>query len=449
MSETPLTSTTETALSLKNQGNNASQRGDLAAAETFYKKAIALDANYMPAHYNLGNVFHKTKRYSEALTAFEAAAKIAPDDYEIQVNMGVTLNAMAAYSKAIAAFQRGAVFEPNALEPLINIGISYYRNGQYQQAADAWAKVLERDPSCSIARYYHSLVFLLMGKWEDGFLDHESRLDLANATPIETYLGDSEWSGEPLQDKTLLIYHEQGFGDVIQFLRYTSVCKAAGARVIVHCHEELASLLKTSEDIDLVVAEGSTLTESYDYYISVMSLPYALGRHPELSPLHLDVASKLVPEITNATGLKVGICWQGGAKHDRDAERSIPLETISDALSELTDTTFFSLQDKDLDAGSFATSLHVHINNFADTAALAQQMDVVVTVDTAVAHLCGSLGIPTYLLITYAPDWRWGIKGDTTPWYPSMKLFRQPALGDWQSALAKVRQSLEDLQTNS
>lgn len=446
MSETPSAQPAASALSLKNLGNNALRRNDLAAAEELYRQAIAVDANYMPAYYNLGNVLHQTKRYAQALTAFETAAALAPDDYEIQVNMGVTLNAMTKYDNAIAAFERATALVPNGLEAAINVGIAYYRSGRYQQAIDIWSKILKADATCSIARYYRSLVYLLLERWDEGFLDHEARLDLPGATSVESYLGESEWGGEPLHDKTLLIYHEQGLGDAIQLLRYAALCKAAGARVMVHCHEELATLLETCKDIDVVVPDGARLPESYDYYISLMSLPYALGRHAELAPLHLNVAPKPLPAITGAAGLKVGVCWQGGTKHDRDAERSISIETLSGALNGLTDATFFSLQDGALDSHGFAVPLHDHIDDFADTAGLAQQMDVVITVDTAVAHLCGSLGIPTWLLVTYAPDWRWGVAGDSTPWYPSVRLFRQPAPGDWATPLGQVRQSLEAMQ---
>jgi Flp pilus assembly protein TadD len=434
----------ESAESLKNQGNLALQGGQLEQAEALYRRAIAVDAAYMPAHYNLGNVLRSTARLTDALAAYERAAQLVPDDYEIHVNRGVTLNAMSRYGEAVAAFDTAAALAPDALEPPLNKGVALDRCGRHEEAIQVWSDMLARDRSCSIARYYRSMAYLLLGQTRQGFLEHESRLDLPGYVPHDLLVGKEEWDGGALDGKTLLIYPEQGMGDMLQFLRYVSVCKQRGARTMVVCHPPLASLLETAPEIDLVVPDGTPLPEDYAAYISVLSLPYALGMHHDVPPLPLRVASEPVAQLAQARGLKVGVCWKGNRKHDRDAERSIDQSVFWRGLAGIPGVSFFSLQ-LDEEAGEHAVSLAPRITDFSDTANLVQQLDLVVTVDTSVAHLCGSLGVPTWVLVTYSPDWRWGLAGETTPWYPSVKLLRQPAPGDWASVLAEVKKGLQNI----
>lgn len=433
----------ESAESLKSQGNAALQQGNIAEAESFYRKAISADPGYMPAHYNLGNALRLQGICNEALSAYQTAANLVQDDYEIYVNIGVTLNAMARFDEAIDAFNRAATLAPGAIEPMINKGVALGHSGRYEEAIKVWSKILEGDPSCTVARYYRSVTYLLLGRWEEGLLEHESRLDLPDTVPEDLLIGIPEWDGSPLDGKTLLIYPEQGMGDAILFLRYVPLCKRAGARVMVCCQPLLAPLLATANDIDVVSPDGMPLPEPFDVYISVMSLAYVLGMHQELPPLRLNVPVKALPQIAQAKGLKVGLCWRGNPKHGRDSERSIPRDDFLKHLAGMPGVSFFSLQTDDDSPSEFATPLTPYINDFYDTANLVQQLDLVVTVDTGLAHLCGTLGVPTWLLITFSPDWRWGVTGEMTPWYPSIRLFRQPSPGNWDVPLAEIRKSIE------
>lgn len=434
----------ESAESLKNQGNLALQGGRLDEAEALYRGAIGVDAAYMPAHYNLGNVLRTTARLADALASYDRAAELVPDDYEIHVNRGVTLNAMSRYAEAVAAFDTAVALAPNAIEPPLNKGVALDRSGRHEEAIQVWSAMLARNPTCSIARYYRAMAYLLLGQAKQGFLEYESRLDLPGFVPHDLLVGKEEWDGCALDGKTLLIYPEQGMGDMLQFLRYVSACKARGARTMVVCHPPLASLLETVPDIDLVVPDGTPLPEDYEAYISVLSLPYALGMQHDVPPLPLRVPIEPLAPLTRASGLKVGVCWKGNRKHDRDAERSIDQSVFWQGLAGIPGVSFFSLQ-LDEEAGEHALSLAPHIADFSDTANLVQQLDLVVTIDTSVAHLCGSLGVPTWVLVTYSPDWRWGVAGETTPWYPSIKLFRQPAPGDWADVLADVKKGLRNI----
>jgi hypothetical protein len=434
----------ESAESLKNQGNLALQGGQLEAAAALYRRAIGVDATYMPAHYNLGNVLRATARLADALAAYDRAAQLVPDDYEIHVNRGVTLNAMARHAEAIAAFERAGALAPDAIEPPLNKGIALERCGRHEDAIRVWSDMLARNPACSRARYYRSMTYLLLGQYKQGFLEYEARLDLPGYVPHDLLVGKEEWDGSALDGKTLLIYPEQGMGDVLQHLRYVGECKARGARTMVVCHPPLASVLETVPDIDLVVPDGTPLPEQFDVYISALSLPYALAMEPIAPPLQLRVPVRPLAQLTQAGGLKVGVCWKGSPGHDRDAERSIEPAAFWGGLAGIEGVSFFSLQLGD-EAGASAPSLAPYIQDFGDTASLVQQLDLVVTVDTSLVHLSGALGVPTWVLVTHLPDWRWGLSGETSVWYPSVKVYRQPAPGDWAAVLAEVKKGLQNL----
>lgn len=431
----------ESPETLKNRGNAAMQGGNLDRAESLYRQAIAADSSYMPAHYNLGNLLRQTGRHDEALTAYEAAAQLAPDDFEIRVNAGVTLTEMSRLDEAIASFAHAARLAPSALEPILNMGVALDRSRRYGEAVTAWNEVLRRDPGASIARHYRGMAYLRLGRWQEGFADFESRLDLPGALPDNLPDGTPKWNGSPLDGKTLMIYPESGVGDMIQFLRYVPLCKAAGARVMVCCQPPLARLLATVTDIDVAFPDGLPLPEAFDAYTSVMSLPHVCGHHPELPPLRINVPVVPLAAIASARGLKVGIFWREDIDQNSDRERSIRTNDLARGLEGLAGVSFFSLQT-DATSAAFATSLASHIQDFADTAGLVQQLDLVISIDTGVAHLCASLGVPTWLLASYSPDWRWGIAEDTTPWYPSVHIFRQAAPGDWSVPLKDIRDRL-------
>lgn len=434
MSGTRFSGSGESAEALKNRGNAALNEGDPALAEKLYRQAVAADPDYMPAHYNLGNVLRQAGRYGEALVAYQAAARLDPADYEIEVNVGVTLTEMARYADAIKSFSRATALAPTALEPLLNNGVALERSGRHLEAIEAWSKLLEQHADCSIARYYRSMAYLRLGRWQEGFADYESRLDLPDALPENLLQGKLEWDGSPLAGKTLLIFPEQGIGDMIQLLRYVPLCKAAGARVMVCCHPPLAGLLATVTDIDVATPDGVPLPEAFDAWISVMSLPHACGHHPELPPLRFDVRAATRPAIAAAPGLKVGVCRR---QSDGDGSRAIAGSELARHLAGLDGITFFGLQT-DAVAADFATPVMLWMEDLLAVAQTLLQFDLVITADAAIAHICGSLGLPTWVLATTSPDWCWGVAEETTPWYPGVRIFRQTAPGDWSTALTAV-----------
>jgi tetratricopeptide (TPR) repeat protein len=428
------------AQKLKDLGNFAMSRGDLAAAENCYRAALEEDAAYMPAAYNLGNALRAGGRHAEALEAYRLAAQLVADDYEIHNNIGTTLVDLMRPAEAVEAFARARALAPQAVEPRVGLATTLSRLGCVEEAIEVLDELLQDHPQQSQARYFRALDHLLLGHFEQGFLDHEARLDLPGFVPGDLLAGAQPWDGRPLRGETLLIYPEQGIGDAIQFLRYAPLCKQAGARVMVVCHPPLAPALAEAEGIDVLVPDGARLPEKFSWYVSVMSLGRLFGSGHDLAPTRLSGSGLTLPPPRGGRR-RIGLCWTGSPTQARNRERSLSPEQLIAAFPD--DAALYSLQlpsPSSLDRR--VVDLGRLIRHFADTVAFIKQLDLVVTICSSPAHVAGSLGVPTWVLLTNSPDWRWGLAGDSSPLYPSVRLFRQPDYGDWQSVLGQVRQAL-------
>lgn len=417
------------------------QQGDLAGAERWFRQAIARDPGYMPAHYNLGNVLRVQRRDDEALDSYRRANDLAPGDFDILVNLGVVLDSLARYPEAIACFEAASQVGPGRLEAPFNKAIALGRSGRHEKAIAVYDEIMGVAPENATVRYYRSLECLRLERWEEGFRDFEARLAAPGAVPHQLLAGKPAWDGRAMDGQTLLIYPENQVGDMIQFLRYVPLCKARGARVMVCSHQVLAPLLAAAPEIDRVVPDGSRLPESFDAYVSVLSLPALFGRRPELSPLRLNLRGEPALEIAGANGLKIGVCWKAEAGDPRRAGDSIADEVFWGVLGGLENVSFFSLQTGD-SSRLHATPLAPRITDCLDEAVLVQQLDLVLTVDSSLAHLCGTLGVPTWILLGHSPDWRWGLNREMTDWYPSIRIFRQSEPGNWLSLLDAVAEAI-------
>lgn len=434
------------AEAFKAEGNAEMHKGRFDKAETCYRQSIEADPGYMPAHYNLGNALTQQRRFAEALTAYHGAAELAPDDYEILTNLGVTHKKLGELNEAKRMFDHAAKLAPQALEPQVNAAVVDLLLGNFEAARAGFDAALASAPESAEIHYNRALLLMLLGEWEEGLREHRYRF-LLNPASIPDYAKNfPHWDGkEPLAGKTVLVWPEQGFGDQIQCLRYARLLRQQGAtQIFVYAHPSLAALLATSNELDLIAFDGGPLPHRPDLMVSDMSLLDIFGPRPNLPPLKLDVYAEATPEIATAHGLKVGVCWQGSPTHERDAERSIPHTLFWEQLSGTSGITFFSLQVDSTQACP-AIPLAPLIDEFFDTAVLAQQLDLIVTVDTSLAHLGGTLGIPTWVLVTYSPDWRWGVSGEATPLYESVRIYRQPTPGDWTTLLSHIRLQLETL----
>ncbi|HEY1922736.1 MAG TPA: glycosyltransferase family 9 protein, partial [Tepidisphaeraceae bacterium] len=314
-----------------------------------------------------------------------------------------------------------------------------------------------------------AMCLITQGDYERGWREYESRWD------CETFEGNNrrdpqrQWGIPPtgqadVSGKTILLYAEQGIGDFIQFARYASVFAARGARVIMQCAWTLKALMEKCDGVRLVYTEREELP-AYDWHVPMMSLPLAFGTTLETIPanvpyLRADPArckswqARVESAVTSAKHLRVGLTWAGNPKHKNDANRSVDPALLS-ALADVDGVDFFSLQKSKANEKAqpppgmklidFTSSLH----DFAETAALIEQLDVVISADTAVAHLAGAMGKRVWTLVPTPPDFRWGLEGETTPWYPTMRLFRQRRHGDWANAIERIGQELRILASQS
>jgi hypothetical protein len=349
---------------------------------------------------------------------------------------------------------------PDLPESFSDLGVALAGLKRSREAASYYDKAINLDPEYAEAHWNKSLLFLLMGDFDSGWKSYEWRWkipglmrDLADfSQPL--WLGQAEFGGiEGLAGKTILVHSEQGLGDTIQFARYLLLLAENGARVVFELPAALFGALRGVTGVNDFVVRGQTLPAA-DFHCPLLSLPLAFKTTLESIPSpgpYLKADALKVKQWSERLGLKssprIGLVWSGNAQHKNDHNRSIPLELLLSRLPERFD--WVSLQRELREDDQRVLELHPHIRHFGDeledftdTAALCEQMDLVISVDTSVAHLSGALGRPTWVLLPHVPDWRWLLDRDDSPWYRCMKLYRQPAPGNWGSVMAQVAYSL-------
>ena len=432
--------------------------GSLDLALVSYQHVVQLNPGYVEAYINIGNVLQKLYFYSEALSVYNQAIQIDKSFYQVWANRGLVLKELNQLNDSLDSFKNALELNPGNTEIINNTSNIFKYLGQLDKAYQMLEQGLNSDPNNPKLHWNLSILYLLQGDFEKGFQEYEWRWKDEEVSIISgkrdfkepLWLGDQALSG-----KTILLYTEQGLGDTIQFGRYVPLFAHLDCKVILEIQAPLLPLFQEVPGIHQLVNRGNTLPV-FDYQCPLMSLPLAFGTTletiPPIQPIILN--SEKLTQWQSRLGPKnkprVGLVWSGGTTHKDDRRRSIQLK---DYLGHCTDDfEYFSLQKEvrendtqDLQNSfirHFADSLH----DFADTAALISQMDLVVSVDTSVAHLAASLGKPTLIFIPYAPDWRWMLDRDDSPWYPSVKLYRQTILGDWQPTLQDLFKDLEGIQ---
>jgi tetratricopeptide (TPR) repeat protein len=427
------------------------------------RKAIDLKSDWAVHWHRLGTCLGKRGDLNEAIIALRKSYEMNPASEGISHDLIMALCKDDQHSAA-----ETIAFPPPPAPPVGDISLRYLADslkkyGRFEDATEIWRRTLEIDPSRSEARGQWAMCLITLGDYERGWREYESRWDCDTFEGNRRLDPHRQWgippTGHPdVAGKTILLYAEQGIGDFIQFARYASIFAARGARVIVKCDWTLKALLEKCDGVRLVYTEREPLP-TYDWHIPLMSLPLACGTTPQTIPanipyLRADPArsktwqSRVQSATTPGHRLRVGLTWAGNPKHKNDLNRSIDPALLS-ALAKVEGVDFFSLQKSKenkkadpppgLKLVDFTTSLH----DFAETAALIEQLDLIISADTAVAHLAGAMGKPTWTLIPFPPDFRWHLQGDKTPWYPTMRLFRQQTHGNWAEVIPKITQALE------
>jgi predicted negative regulator of RcsB-dependent stress response len=422
--------------------------GELEAAGEHLRAALALEPKLPQAHYNLGNLLEKQAALEEAAASFRRAAQLAPEFYEAHNNLGAVLLKAGKPAGALASFERALALNPRHAEAHHNLGNTLADLGRDADALASYRQAVALDPAHVQAAFAEAMLTLLAGELRVGFEQYESRWRLETLPPRG--FAAPLWNGEDLAGRTILLHAEQGYGDTIQCLRYVPQVAARGGRIVLEVPTELLGLARRLPEIDELVARGDALPE-FELQCPLFSLPRAFGTTLDSIPApvpYLGAAPEAVARwrerLGTAPGLKVGIAWAGSPMHRSDAQRSIAIEQWLPLLR-LEGVRWFSLQ-----AGARAadlarlpeglvTDLALELRDFAETAAAIRNLDLVIAVDTAVAHLAGALGSPAFVLLRERPDWRWLLGRDDSPWYPTLRLFRQRRAGDWEDVLRRVR----------
>ena len=413
---------------------------------TWLQKATELEPRSAEAWDALGTAYGARRDYPRAAGCFARILKINPRDAEAHRSLGTAYQQMGENEKAVSLFRKALELNPTDHVSWNNLGKAFKELNELTEASAAYDRALDIEPESPVAHCNRAMTSLLAGRLAEGFREYEWRWRLL--TPRQ--YPQPRWNGEPMDDKTLFIHAEQGLGDSIQFVRFVPQAKARAGRVILECQPPLKRLFQTSGCANVVTAFGDSVPP-FDAFVPLMSLPAVLGTTLETIPSHVPYLAPTAKDDLPAMPadlLRVGLAWAGSAGHGNDAWRSIRLVEFAPVL-QTPGVTFVSLQVPlpSQDEAAFRAlpkmlDITRHLGDFADTAGVIDQLDLVISVDTATAHLAGALGKPTWTLVPYCPDWRWGLESANTPWYPTMRLFRQGARNQWQTTLVSMAQEL-------
>ena len=424
--------------------------GRIEQALADYGRAVALNPHSAQAYNNLGVALRTRGNPEAALASYRRAVALAPDDAGIYSNMGNVLRTLGRHEEAVASLHRSLELNSTSPDTFRNLGLVLRDLGKLDEALECFARARQLRPDHPDTELDRAYALLLAGDIRRGFEAYEWRWKINEAVPRN--FPEPLWDGSDLAGRTILLYAEQGFGDTIQFARYVPRVADRGGRIVLECQPDLIRLLQCLPGIGQFVAKGKALP-SVDVQAPLVSLPWLFGTTIETIPENVPylAAPSQARRLEAATGdqLKVGFAWGGSPTHRNDRNRSCPVEHFV-GLTDRPDILFYSLQKggraKDLDthgARGLVSDLNDHIRDFADTAAIIQQLDLVITVDTSVGHLAGALAKPVWVLLPNAPDWRWMRDRDDSPWYLTMRLFRQETWGDWPGVFERVRQELD------
>lgn len=442
-----------------NLGAALVEQGRSEEAEACYRRALELKPYFAEAHNNLGNLLRDQERIEEAIFSLREAVRLQPAFAEAHGGLGMALLRRGSFDEAAAACAEAASLSPARAEAHLSLGFVRSEQGLHDDAIALYERAISVNPDYAEARKNRSLVWLLQGKFEQAWPEYEYRWNTPELP--ERPFKQPLWDGSPLAGRSILLHAEQGLGDTIQFIRYAPLVRERGGKVIVACQRPLIPLLSTCRDIDQLVAQGDPLPD-FDVHAPLLSLPRIFGTTLQTIPAetpYLAADERLVEqwrqELAATRSFKVGIAWQGSKKYRWDHKRSIPLAQF-EPLARIPGVQLYSLQkgygSEQLSevAGRFAVidlapRLDEHEGAFADTAAVIKNLDLIICSDTAIPHLAGALNAPVWTALSRVPDWRWLIDREDSPWYPSMRLFRQPRHGDWESVFRRMAAELEKL----
>jgi tetratricopeptide (TPR) repeat protein len=461
----------------------------VARAEVLFRRALALDPDYVPAQRLLAEVLRERGDVDGALAAYERLLQLDPGDVVSLNNAGLMLRAAERFAEAEATFARALALQsgdpcirfnqiasrrddahieeaieccrrvlaqaPDSAETLTNLGVSLHFAGQFAEALACLERAVARDPANHQAHFNFATLLLLHGDYARGWREYDHRWGVAHMKKAE--YRQPEWDGKDLAGKTILLHSDQGFGDAIQFLRYVPAVAARSGRVLVRIERALARIAASLPGNPLILPMDAAIPP-FDLWCNLGSLPRILGTLAHTIPAdipYLRPRAALAERwrgrlagLAGLAGLKVGLVWAGNPKHSNDYRRSMPFGPLAPILA-TPGASFVSLQVPSRAADLAAAppdailDLAPELRDFAETAGVIANLDLVIAVDTAVAHLAGAIGKPVWVMLPLCPDWRWLLAHDEdSPWYPTMRLYRQQTPGDWAGVVARVAADL-------
>lgn len=420
----------------------------------YYEKAVSLAPQKTQALNNLGIAYKELGLNEKALAAYQKVIEIHPNDSAVYNNLGNLLRQTGAFEQAFEALSRSIKLNPSYADAYSNVGALFKEQKMYAKAEPYYQKALQMEPNHINANFDTALLALVKGNYEEGWRRYEYRLAvkelLAKTHAYKTPL----WKGEPLKDKTIVLQNEQGFGDNIMFIRYAQKFLEAGAHVIVRTRPDLVRLFQTADARLEVIDEESSSIPAHDFYLpllcSAQRFATTLETIPQEFPYFFVPKSKIDVALS-PDRMKIGIVWSSSPTNKDFKNKHIGLNAYRSWFG-LEGIQWISLhvgdEAKDIAREGLSDTIvdiSPVLSDFYETAKVMMHLDLVITTDTAVAHLCGALNVPVWVLTPKPADWRWMQEGDTTPWYQSVKVFRQTVSGDWSVPIAAVFKALETM----
>ena len=427
-----------------------------------YTKAISARPSFADSCNSRGLVLQKLGRFEEAIADHRRAVSLKPDFPEALTALGTALRQNGQLDEAIGCYERALALRPEHADAWTFLGAALLEKGDLERGITMHRRAIALRPEHPEAHLNLAFALLAQGNFRDGWPEYEWRRRQKNSSEAQRDFGRPQWHGEDLGGRRILVHAEQGFGDAMQFVRYVPLISGRGGKVVLECYDEMRRLLSGVDGIEQIVSTGKPLP-AFDLHCPMLSLPLAFGTTMESipsqcpylfpDPMLKEQWAKRVSSPANE--LKVGLVWAGRAAHMNDRNRSIPLRMIR-ALAEIRGVRYFSLQKGDSpahersdEAGFEIIDWTEELTDFADTAALVANLDLVICVDTAIAHLAGALGKSAWVLLPHPADFRWLLDREDSPWYPTLRLFRQRRAGDWAEPVARVAGELSAMARSS
>ncbi len=447
-----------------NLGLVLKEQGSMTQAAACFQQAVRCQPSHADALNNLGIILREQGQLAQAIECYRNALHITPDNADVLNNLGNVLKDQGKFEEALACFAQALRLHPNFADALNNLGLAFKDQGWFHEAGQAFQNAIAAEPGHHLALWNRCLLNLLHGDFAAGWPDHEQRWFQQGVVP-RTFK-EPRWDGSPLHGKTILVFAEMGLGDTIHFLRFLPAVKQLGGTVVLECQPALVNLFAGYPGADVIVAAGMPLP-AFDVHIPLLSLPSLFGTTLDTIPndnLYLRADPQRIekwrhtlfswePKLTAA--INIGIAWHANPKHTGFNHKSFPLKCF-EPLSQVPNIRLVSLQvgpeTRQLGQTRFpVTDLGSHFDpdSLEDLAGAMMSLDLIVTVDTGVAHLAGAMGIPVWVALPFVACWRWLREREDSPWYPTMRLFRQRQLNDWDDVFERIAAALPAFQPGS